>query len=138
MIGGIDSARGILHYAYVFRLSDRDQAAGRPRLAAVRSAAVEDGASSDIARGAGGVTGWLRAASLFGPEGIPVCSHGMQELHVSLVAGYPSDGWVEAHSFDIDQYTARPLPLGGGQAVAPDEPGTGVSFLWEMLASYAI
>jgi L-alanine-DL-glutamate epimerase-like enolase superfamily enzyme len=85
----------------------------------------------------GGITGWLRAAALFGPTGVPVCSHGMQELHVSLVAGYPSDGWVEAHSFDIDQYTTRPLLLDGGRAVAPDEPGVGVAFDWEKLAPRA-
>ncbi len=85
----------------------------------------------------GGVTGWLRAAALFGPAGVPVCSHGMQELHVSLVAGYPSDGWVEAHSFDIDQYTTRPLVLDRGRAVAPDEPGIGVTFDWEGLQPYA-
>jgi L-alanine-DL-glutamate epimerase-like enolase superfamily enzyme len=84
----------------------------------------------------GGITGWLRAAALFGPGGIPVCSHGMQELHVSLVAGYPSSGWVEAHSFDIDQYTTRPLLLDRGQAVAPDEPGIGVTFTWEKLAPH--
>jgi L-alanine-DL-glutamate epimerase-like enolase superfamily enzyme len=84
----------------------------------------------------GGITGWLRAAALFGPAGIPVCSHGMQELHVSLVAGYPNDGWVEAHSFDIDQYTERPLLLDRGQAVAPDEPGIGVTFTWDKLAPY--
>ena len=84
----------------------------------------------------GGVTGWLRAAALFGPTGIPVCSHGMQELHVSLVAGYPSDGWVEAHSFDIDQYTTRPLLLDDGRAIAPDEPGTGVNFDWPRLEPY--
>jgi len=85
----------------------------------------------------GGITGWLRVAALFGPAGIPVCSHGMQELHVSLVAGYPSSGWVEAHSFDIDQYTTRPLLLDQGQAVAPEEPGIGVTFNWEMLSPYA-
>jgi L-alanine-DL-glutamate epimerase-like enolase superfamily enzyme len=86
----------------------------------------------------GGVTGWLRAANLFGPTGVPVCSHGMQELHVSLVGGYPSDGWVEAHSFDIDQYTTRPLLLDRGRAVAPDEPGVGVTFDWEKLAPHAV
>ncbi|MER8485305.1 mandelate racemase/muconate lactonizing enzyme family protein [Mesorhizobium sp. M1322] len=86
----------------------------------------------------GGITGWLRAAALFGPAGIPVCSHGMQELHVSLVAGCPSDGWVEAHSFDIDQYTTRALMVDQGQAVAPDTPGTGVTFNWEKLAPHAI
>jgi L-alanine-DL-glutamate epimerase-like enolase superfamily enzyme len=86
----------------------------------------------------GGITGWLRAAELFGPTGVPVCSHGMQELHVSLVAGYPSDGWVEAHSFDIDQYTTCPLVLERGQALAPDEPGVGVTLDWERLAPHAL
>lgn len=85
----------------------------------------------------GGITGWLRVADLFGPAGIPVCSHGMQELHVSLVAGYPSDGWVEAHSFDIDQYTTRPLMLDRGRAIVPDEPGTGVTFNWDKLEPHA-
>lgn len=86
----------------------------------------------------GGITGWLRAAALFGPSGTPVCSHGMQELHVGLVAGFPSNGWVEAHSFDIDQYTTRPLVLENGRAVAPDEPGTGVTFEWPRLKPYRV
>lgn len=86
----------------------------------------------------GGVTGWLRAAALFGPKGIPVCSHGMQELHVSLVSGFPSSGWVEAHSFDIDQYTARPLVLKDSRAIAPEEAGTGVTFDWTRLESHRV
>jgi L-alanine-DL-glutamate epimerase-like enolase superfamily enzyme len=84
----------------------------------------------------GGITGWLRAAAMFGPAGVPVCSHGMQELHVGLVAGFPSDGWVEAHSFDMDQYTTRPLMLEGGRAVACDEAGTGVTFDWTRLETH--
>ncbi|WP_309083576.1 mandelate racemase/muconate lactonizing enzyme family protein [Chelativorans sp.] len=79
----------------------------------------------------GGITGWLRAARLF-PD-IPICSHGMQELHVSLVAAQPNAGWVEVHSFPIDRYTKRPLMREGGCAVAPDAPGTGVEFNWQML-----
>lgn len=86
----------------------------------------------------GGITGWLRAAALFGPAGVPVCSHGMQELHVGLVAGFSSDGWVEAHSFDIDLYTSRPLTLHQGRAVASDEPGTGVAFDWAKLMPHAV
>jgi L-alanine-DL-glutamate epimerase-like enolase superfamily enzyme len=86
----------------------------------------------------GGITGWLRAAALFGPRGTPVCSHGMQELHVSLVSGFPSDGWVEAHSFDIDQYTTRPLVLKDARAIAPDESGTGVTFDWTSLAPHRV
>ena len=86
----------------------------------------------------GGITGFLRVAELSRRAGIPVCSHGMQELHVSLVAAQPNAGWVEAHSFDIDQYTTRPLKLSHGLAVALDSPGTGVEFDWPKLEPHKI
>jgi len=86
----------------------------------------------------GGITGWLRAAALAQKAGVPVCSHGMQELHVSLVASQPHAGWVEAHSFDIDAYTSRPLVLENGLAVAPDTPGTGVEFDFARLAPHEV
>jgi L-alanine-DL-glutamate epimerase-like enolase superfamily enzyme len=86
----------------------------------------------------GGITGWLRAAQLCAAHGIPVCSHGMQELHVSLVGAQPNAGWVEVHSFPIDRYTTRPLVLDGLHCLAPDSPGTGVAFDWQQLAPFAV
>ncbi|MEM9687684.1 MAG: mandelate racemase/muconate lactonizing enzyme family protein [Bacteroidota bacterium] len=84
----------------------------------------------------GGISGWLAVAKLARQNHVPVCAHGMQELHVSLVASQPRSGWLEVHSFPIDQYTTRPLKVKDYRAIAPDTPGTGVVFDWEKLRPY--
>jgi len=76
----------------------------------------------------GGITGWLRVAELAEKNGLTVCSHGMHELHVSLLAAQPHAGMMEVHSFPIDKYTKNEIRIEDGLAFATQDPGIGVIF----------
>ncbi|MGJ8690904.1 MAG: mandelate racemase/muconate lactonizing enzyme family protein [Thalassotalea sp.] len=87
----------------------------------------------------GGITGWLQVSQLAYAHNLPVCSHGMHELHVSLLASQPHAGYLEVHSFPIDEYTTHPLQLDdNGRAIAPNIPGTGVVFDEAKIGQYLI
>lgn len=86
----------------------------------------------------GGITGWLEIAKLAKDNGLTVSTHGMQELHVNLLAGVDNPGYMEYHSFPIDEYTTYKLEIKNGTILPNDEPGTGVTFNWDKLAPYKV
>ena len=86
----------------------------------------------------GGITPWLQVAQLCADRHLMVSSHGMHELHVSLLAGVPNPGYLEVHSFPIDQYALQPFQFSNGLAQPPEGIGHGVEFDWDKLQEYAV
>ena len=86
----------------------------------------------------GGITPWLKVAQLCANRDLMVSSHGMHELHVSLLAAVPNPGYLEVHSFPIDQYAIQPFRFSNGLAKPPEGIGHGVEFDWDKLQEYAV
>ena len=84
----------------------------------------------------GGITGWMRVARLCRDQGRRVSTHGMQELHVHLLAGIEEGHYLEWHSFPIQDYTLNPPEIREGRAWPHAEPGLGVRFDWDKLSPY--
>lgn len=84
----------------------------------------------------GGVTGWLKAASLAQARGVPVSSHIFQEISIHLLAVTPTAHWLERMDL-AGPILARPLRFVDGCAQPPDEPGTGLAWDEEAVARFA-
>ncbi len=86
----------------------------------------------------GGITVWRKVAALAEAHNLPVTSHGVQDLHVHLLAAVPNASFLEIHGFDLAPYTLHPLELREGRAVAPERPGHGVAFDCDRLRAFAV
>ncbi|MCA0240927.1 MAG: mandelate racemase [Proteobacteria bacterium] len=84
----------------------------------------------------GGVTGWLRAASIAQAAGVPMSSHIFPEVSVHLLAVTPTAHWLERMDL-AGAVLARPLTFADGKAVCPHEPGTGIDWNEEAVARFA-
>ena len=81
----------------------------------------------------GGITGWLKVARLAEARRLPVTSHGVHELHVSLLAAVPNASFLEIHGFSMERYLVHKLDITSGSVEAPSRPGHGVEFRWKEL-----
>ena len=86
----------------------------------------------------GGITPFMKVAKLAEINNLPICSHGVHELHVHLLASCPNASYLEFHAWRIDKFIETPLVVKDGFTQAPDKPGHGINFNFDKLKSYLI
>jgi L-alanine-DL-glutamate epimerase-like enolase superfamily enzyme len=74
----------------------------------------------------GGITPFLKVASLASDAGLMLAPHFAMELHVHLAAAYPTEPWVEHFEWLEPLFNER-LELKDGRMLVPTRPGLGVS-----------
>jgi len=85
----------------------------------------------------GGVSGWLRAASLADAARLPMSSHIFQEFSAHLMTVTPTAHWLE-HLDIAAPVLQQPLRIEAGMAVLNETPGAGVSWNADAVAKYRI
>ena len=74
----------------------------------------------------GGITQFLRLATLADQKGLDLAPHFAMEIHLHLAAAYPREAWVE-HFDWLDPLFNERLETKNGRMLVPDRPGLGVS-----------
>jgi mandelate racemase len=85
----------------------------------------------------GGVSGWLRAASLAAGAEIPLSSHLLPEVSAALLAVSPTAHWLEYVDW-ASAILAEPLRVANGAVTPPDVPGSGIAWNEDAVARYRI
>jgi mandelate racemase len=109
---------------------------GPSDLAKAIAAGASDYVMLDVMK-IGGVTGWLRAASLAQTAGLRVSTHLFPEISTQLQCVTQTAHWLEYQDWAAP-ILAEPLRVENGMAIARDEPGTGISWNETAAAKYAV
>jgi L-alanine-DL-glutamate epimerase-like enolase superfamily enzyme len=100
---------------------------------------VEGGAVDVIMHDApriGGITPFLKVASLAESRGMIMAPHFVMEIHLHLAAAYEHQTWVEHFEWLEPLFNER-LEIRNGQMLVPDRPGLGFT-LHEQIASWTL
>jgi L-alanine-DL-glutamate epimerase-like enolase superfamily enzyme len=74
----------------------------------------------------GGITPFLKVASMAEHAGLMIAPHFAMELHVHLAAAYPREPWVEHFEWLEPLFNER-LEIKDGRMLVPTRPGLGIS-----------
>lgn len=85
----------------------------------------------------GGVTGWMKAATLAELRGLPMSSHIFQEISAHLLAVTPTAHWLERMAL-ADSILQEPLRFDRGAAIPSDRPGSGVAWKEDAVQRYLV
>ena len=90
----------------------------------------------------GGVTEFMKVAALAQAHDLPIAPHGMQEVHVHLVAAIPNGLTLEFYGGATDPMWGKmfkeTLRIEDGFVRPPDGPGLGIELNDEALAPYRV
>ncbi len=81
----------------------------------------------------GGVTGWLRAASIAGTAGVPMSTHLYPEVAAHVMRITETAHWLEWQDW-ADPILRKPYEIKNGQLHIPDVPGIGLEWNEEAVA----
>lgn len=84
----------------------------------------------------GGITPWLKAASVLAIRGIPISGHATHEINSQLVAAVQSGGWAEYMPRREVIFRTRP-ELKDGMLHLGDAPGLGLELDEKQIAQFA-
>ena len=109
---------------------------GPHEMAKSLAAGASDFAMPDAGR-IGGVSGWMRAAALAEPGGMPMSSHLYPEISAHLLAVTPTCHWLEYVDW-AEPVLRTPSRLDKDGVVISDTPGIGIDWDEAAVTKYAV
>lgn len=78
----------------------------------------------------------MKVARLAKAANLEVTSHGAHDITVHLLSAVPNSSYLEVHSYSLERFTNHTLRLEKGEVVAPEGPGHGIEFDWELMEGF--